>query len=178
MIRRATVSDADVLADLAAETFKLACPPYHTPENIALHLAEVLSVENFEDYATEEEYDLFVAEQGGRILGFALLDALLCDDEEVEPLLSHAQPSMELSKLYVHPDAHGTGIAVKLFEAVQEAARDRDAASLWLTVWEENARALAFYTKQGFAPIGNRDYPVGDLVDHDLVCLKVFSKSD
>lgn len=172
------MEDAEGLAELAAQTFRLACPPHHTPENIALHLAEVLAVENFEDYATEEEYDLFVAEQGGRILGFSLIDALLCDDEEVEPLLRHAQPSMELSKLYVHPDAHGLGVAQQLFDAAEDAARDRDATSLWLTVWEENARALAFYAKQGFIVAGNRDYPVGDLVDHDLVCLKVFSKSD
>jgi GNAT superfamily N-acetyltransferase len=179
LMRRAVVGDAPALAALAAETFPLACPPYHSPENIALHLAQVLSKDDFEDYATEEEeYDLFVAESNGRLVGFALLDCLACDDEEVEPLLAGAHPSYELSKLYVHPDAHGSGVAQSLFEASEKEARIRGASSLWLTVWGENARALRFYEKNGFTPVGDRLYPVGDLVDHDMVCLKVFSKSD
>jgi ribosomal protein S18 acetylase RimI-like enzyme len=179
LTRRALVGDAPALAALAVETFPLACPPYHSPENIALHLAQVLSVDDFEDYATEEEeYDLFVAEAAGRIVGFSLLDCLACDDEEVEPLLAGAHPSYELSKLYVHPDAHGTGVAQSLLEACEHEARVRGARSLWLTVWGENAKALRFYEKNGFTPVGDRLYPVGDLVDHDLVCLKVFSKGD
>lgn len=177
-IRRGTVDDAQSLADLAEMTFPLACPPYHTPENIDMHLAEVLSVDNFEEYASEEDYDLFVAEVNGALIGFALLDTLACDDEEVEPLLAGAHPSMELSKLYVHPAAHGTGAAQALFDAVDDAARDRSAASLWLTVWMENARALAFYRRNGFTVVGDRFYPVGELVDHDHVALKVFSKGD
>ena len=88
VIRRGTERDAEALAELAELTFPLACPPYHTPQNIAAHLAEVLSEEDFEDYASDDDYDLFVAVGGGQILGFALLDTLACDDEEVEPLLA------------------------------------------------------------------------------------------
>ena len=65
-----------------------------------------------------------------------------------------------------------------MFEHCDAEARLRGATSLWLTVWRENARALRFYEKNGFTPVGDRYYPVGDLVDHDLVCLKAFSKSD
>ena len=178
-MRRAKTSDAPALAALASETFPLACPPYHSPENIALHLSQVLSADDFEDYATEEEeYDLFVAESAGRLVGFSLLDCLACDDDEVEPLLAGAHPSYELSKLYVHPDAHGAGVAPALFVKCEEEAHARGAKSMWLTVWKENARALRFYTKNGFAPVGDRFYRVGELVDHDFVCLKVFSKGD
>ena len=178
-VRPGLSTDAPALADLAAVTFPLACPPYHTPENIALHLEDVLSEECFEEYATEvEDYALFVAIANGKMVGFSLLDCLACDDDVVEPMLKKSLPSMELSKVYVHPSAHGSGVAQGLFEACQNEARDRDAASMWLTVWGENARALRFYEKNGFTPVGERLYPVGNLVDHDLVCLKVFSKSD
>jgi ribosomal protein S18 acetylase RimI-like enzyme len=179
IVRPGVATDAPALAELAAVTFPLACPPYHTPENIALHLAEVLSEDSFDEYATEvDDYALFVAQANGKLVGFSLLDCLACDDDVVEPMLKASLPSMELSKVYVHPDAHGSGVAQALFEACQAEARDREAASLWLTVWRENARALRFYEKNGFSPLGERLYPVGDLVDHDLVCLKVFSKGD
>lgn len=177
-IRRGTLRDADLLADLAEVTFPLACPPYHSPANIASHLAQTLSPESFEEYAEDEDYDLFVAQANGRIVGFALLDCLACDDEVVEPLLAGAHPSIELSKLYVHPSVHGAGVAQALFDACEESARDRSAASLWLTVWKENARALTFYAKNGFTVRGDRMYPVGEHLDHDFVAVKVFSKGD
>jgi len=177
-IRRGRAGDAERLAELAEEVFPLACPPHHTRENINKHLAEVLSEDDFEEYASDDDYDLFVAESNGHLVGFALLDTLACDDEEVEPLLAGVHPNMELSKLYVHPDAHGSGVAQQLFDEIDAAARDRSATSLWLTVWMDNARALAFYRRNGFEVVGDRFYPVGDLLDHDYVAVKVFSKGD
>jgi ribosomal protein S18 acetylase RimI-like enzyme len=35
------------------------------------------------------------------------------------------------------------------------------AHTLWLGVWEHNARAIAFYRKYGFQRIGEHVFPVG-----------------
>lgn len=56
----------------------------------------------------------------------------------------------ELSWIYFDPTAHGTGFAAELVHA---ALGDRP-AYLWFA--EHNLRALAFYTKLGFAPDGHR----------------------
>ena len=41
------------------------------------------------------------------------------------------------------------------------AARGLGARTLWLSVWERNPRAQAFYAKTGFTRVGEADFWVG-----------------
>ncbi|MDQ2636518.1 MAG: GNAT family N-acetyltransferase, partial [Actinomycetota bacterium] len=51
----ASASQADLigLADVAARTFPLACPPSATPQDIAAFIAENLSEDRFRDYLAD-----------------------------------------------------------------------------------------------------------------------------
>jgi len=40
---------------------------------------------------------------------------------------------------------------------------------LWLGVWERNARAIAFYRKQGFEVVGEQEFMLGADRQRDLV---------
>jgi ribosomal protein S18 acetylase RimI-like enzyme len=42
-----------------------------------------------------------------------------------------------------------------------DAARARGARTVWLGVWERNARAMAFYRKHGFARVGAHTFMLG-----------------
>jgi diamine N-acetyltransferase len=46
-------------------------------------------------------------------------------------------------------------------DAVVGEARTRGAQTLWLGVWERNARAIAFYRKRGFQDVGRHQFLVG-----------------
>jgi ribosomal protein S18 acetylase RimI-like enzyme len=45
--------------------------------------------------------------------------------------------------------------------AVFESARAHGARSVWLCVWQENPRAIAFYGKQGFITVGSQIFILG-----------------
>ena len=168
-LRLATADDAQALATLAALTFPLACPSYHTPENIARHLERVLSPERFAEYATSDDYHLTVADMAGSIIGYGMVDYQEATDPIVrEHLGAHARAA-ELSKLYVHPEFHGVGISHGLLEQAlgDMSARGKDTA--WLTVNQLNARANAFYEKSGFAIVADKIYRVGDVIDDDYL---------
>lgn len=79
------------------------------------------------------------------------------------------RPTIELSKCYVDPGFHGAGVGAGLVAASAEAARARGAASVWLGVNQENARANRFYEKQGFALVGTKRFLVGDRYEDDFV---------
>ena len=65
-----------------------------------------------------------------------------------------------LDRLYVHPEAQGRGIGRALLDHVVTAS---DGASrLFLDVAPENARAIAFYERHGFAQVGLTDDCEGD----------------
>lgn len=98
------------------------------------------------------------------------------DDEDVAAAVS-ARPTVELSKVYVHPDRHGAGVAAALVAATLDEAARRGAASVWLGVNRENARANRFYEKSGFALVGTRRFLVGDRLEDDYVRERVLDRS-
>ena len=168
LIRPAVIADADALSAVAAATFKLACPPDMTEEAIAAFVAEHLTPDSFAGYLTDPERALLIAEEGGEPLGYTMLVFGEPYAEDVRAVVPQ-RPAAELSKIYVLPEAAGTGLAGGLMEASVAIARNRGAAVLWLGTNQQNQRAQRFYAKSGFAHVGTRRFWVGDHWEDDDV---------
>ena len=64
-----TPADADrltELADVAARTFPLACPPSCTPADVAAFIAENLTAARFGDYLDDPDRTVLTATDDGR----------------------------------------------------------------------------------------------------------------
>ncbi len=168
MIRPAGADDAARLHEIARVTFPLACPPDAAPESIAAFIAEHLSTEAFVRYLADPERELFIAELNGQTVGYTML----VHQEPIDPDVAAAvtvRPTSELSKVYVHPDHHGAGLAAQLVRVSVDAAHARGAASVWLGVNQQNARANRFYEKNGFVLAGTKRFKVGQRYEDDFV---------
>ena len=167
-VRPARASDANALAVLAAITFPLACPPHTTEASKRAFIAQHLSRTSFDGYLADPERRLFVAESDGPLLGYTMLVAGEPSDADVAAAVA-TRPTIELSKCYVHPDAHGGGIAAELMRASLAAAAELMVRSVCLGVNQENARAQRFYGRHGFAVVGAKRFRVGDRDESDFV---------
>lgn len=168
VIRTATTDDAGRLAELAAVTFPLACPPGSPPEDIAAHLANTLSPDNFRAYLADPAVTVLVMDADGELRGYSLLVARPAEDPDVAAVLTEL-PCTELSKCYVHPDHHGLGAAAELMHASIGSAAASGARGLWLGVNSQNARAIRFYEKSGFRRVGTKSFKLGSTVENDFV---------
>ena len=168
VIRAATPGDADPLHRIAAETFPLACPPHTTVEAIAAFVALHLSRSAFEGYLADAERALFVAEAGAEAVGYTMVVFGEPSDADAAASVT-ARPTAELSKCYVRPAFHGSGVAQALVDASADVARARGARTLWLGVNQGNERANRFYEKAGFERVGVKRFLVGDRYEHDFV---------
>ena len=183
VVRPAGPADADRLAQVAAETFALACPPHATQESIDAFIADVLSTQCFERYLADPDRDLFlsVAEDAedaqdaddanradGLVTGYAMVVHADPTDPDVQAALT-LRPSSELSKIYVRPDHHGAGTSRLLMDATLEAAQARGAAGVWLGVNQQNERAQRFYARSGFTKVGTKRFLVGARYEDDYV---------
>lgn len=167
-VRPATEHEVEALHELAAATFPLACPAHLPAAAIDAFVAEHLSVAAFEAHLANPDHVVLVAELDGRLLGYAL--AKLGRPAAVDVLAAVPDgPWCELSKLYVHPDGHGSEVAPALLEAVLLEARRASVATLWLGVNQLNQRANAFYAKHGLEILGPRHFVVGGQVEADFV---------
>ena len=174
LVRLARHDDAPALAELAAVTFPLACPPDSTPEDQRAFVDTVLSQSAFESYLADGRRTILVAqdEQDARLDGYVMLVAGMPADPDVRTTLS-LWPTVELSKCYVRPQRHGAGVADLLLEAGLENARVRRAVGCWLGVNQLNERAQRFYHRHGFRRVGTKHFRVGSRIEDDYVLERV-----
>ena len=180
--RVATRSDAPALAELAARTFPLACPPGTKPEDIAEFLATVLSSGGFGTFLADPTHTILLAEtsdapappaERGEVMpiAYAMLVAEEIEDPEVAAVVT-AETPLTLSKFYALPAQHGGGVARVLMDEVVAHAVRAGHDVLWLGVNQHNARARRFYEKSGFAVVGTKHFRVGSEVHDDFVMLR------
>ena len=155
VIRSGVIADAAALAELAARTFHETFAADNQPEDLALHMARSYGAPQQEQELREPTIATLLAEVNGQLAGYAQLR------EGTAPACVTAGAPIELWRFYVDQQWHGRGIAQALMQAVEDAACARGARTLWLGVWERNARAMAFYQKTGFTDVGSHVFMLG-----------------
>lgn len=166
MIRRATADDASTLAEFAARTFVATFGASTTDADLALFVQTAYGAQQQGAEIADPSVDVFIAEESGVLAGFAQLR-----DGPAPDCVTDDAP-IELWRFYVDRPWHGRGVARSLMEAVEQQARARGATSIWLSVWEENVRAQAFYAKAGFRQAGTKDFVVGSDIQTDWVMVR------
>ncbi len=167
-VRPAGAADVSPVAAVAAATFELACPPSMTRDRVEAFVDEVLSPERFAGYVADPTRQVLLAETEGTVLGYAMLVLGEPSDDDVRATI-RLRPTVEVSKIYVLPQAHGTGAGALLMARALEWARENGAAGVWLGVNQQNERAQRFYGKSGFERVGSKRFLVGGVYEDDYV---------
>jgi ribosomal protein S18 acetylase RimI-like enzyme len=162
-IRRATRADAAPLAELAARTFAETYAAYNDPGDMAAHLTAKYGEAKQAEELADPAATYLLAELDGRLVGFAYVVA------DRPPRGIRMDAPVELVRFYVVRDWHGRGVAQRLMDACVAEARRRGGRTLWLAVWQENPRAIAFYRKAGFRLVGTTSFRLGSQVQDDDV---------
>ena len=166
VIKEATDADAAKLAEFGARTFFESFAADNTPEDMQRHLDTAFSPDRqLAEIRNPDIETLIVLGSEERWAGFAQLRAGKHSAGVPE------QGSIELWRFYVDRAWHGQGMAAVLMDAAKQRARRRGASTLWLGVWERNARAQAFYRKHGFSKVGSQVFVVGSDPQTDDVLL-------
>jgi diamine N-acetyltransferase len=162
-IRRVIPAEAAALAELAARTFAETFGPDNRPEDMAAHLASAYGIRQQAEELIDPDVITLVAESDGRWMAYAQVR------RSTAPACVTGEFPVEIRRFYVDRPWHGRGIARPLMTAAQEAARELGGRTLWLGVWERNPRAVAFYEKCGFRPVGEQDFWLGSDHQTDLI---------
>jgi diamine N-acetyltransferase len=163
VIRLAEPADAPVLADLAARTFFETYAAQNTAEDMAAYLASSFGEAQQGGQIADPDVRSLLAEVAGEAAGYVQLRR-----GEPPPCVQGAH-AIEVWRFYVDRRWIGRGLAQRLMAAAREEARALGGQTLWLGVWERNPRAIAFYCKCGFVPVGEHLFQFGADAQTDLV---------
>lgn len=169
-VRRARPEEAAELAALMARTFVAAFGPANQPQHLATHLARSYAPAIQARELADPDISVLVADDRGTLAGYATLRT-----GEVPAEVTGPAP-LQLWRFYVDQAWHGRGLAQRLMSAVYDEARARGARTLWLGVWEENPRGIAFYRKEGFEAVGRFLFHVGDDPQRDLIMARSLAR--
>lgn len=164
-VRFATVSDAELMAQLAETTFRDAFQdhPKNAPEDLEAYIAKAFSIDQIRSELAATENIFLLAETGNEAAGYAKLVR-----ENTEPGITARRP-IELSRLYSHQRFLGRGVGQRLLEDCFRIARSEGFDVMWLGVWEFNPRARRFYEKNGFRYVGSHVFLLGSDPQTDLL---------
>jgi ribosomal protein S18 acetylase RimI-like enzyme len=162
-IRRGTIADAGLLSELGARTFSDTFAVDNTPEDLAEYVATSFSIAQQTAELENPASTFLIAEVDGHPAGYAKLH-----DGEPEKGVEGPKP-VELVRLYVSRDWLGRGIGEQLMRACIDEARKAGHETIWLGVWERNARAQAFYRKWNFRTVGEHMFQLGSDLQRDLL---------
>ncbi|MGH8177331.1 MAG: GNAT family N-acetyltransferase [Steroidobacter sp.] len=151
-IRAARSTDAATLTEFARKTYTQAFGNTFRPSDLSSHLDRHLSLAKVVRILGEDV--VLLAEADAAIIGYVQFgEARSSTGVDV----SGAQ---ELRRLYVDAAFQDRGVGAALMDAALEHPRLRNAARIYLEVWEHNLRAQKFYVRYGFKVIGTRAFAV------------------
>jgi len=162
-IRRGTLADAALLSELGARTFSETFAADNTPEDLAAYVATSFNVAQQTSELEDPGSTFLIAEVNGHAAGYAKLH-----DGEPEKGVEGAKP-IELVRLYVSRHWLGRGVGEQLMRACIDEARQAGHETIWLGVWERNARAQAFYRKWNFRAVGEHMFQLGSDLQRDIL---------
>jgi diamine N-acetyltransferase len=166
IIRLAGPGDAAAVAAFGERSFRETFGPDNRPDDMDAYCAATYAIDRQRQELAAPERFTLLAEMDSNLAGYAQLR-----DGLAPACVTGADP-IELLRFYVDRRWHGQGIARTLMAETLAHARALSRRTIYLAVWERNARAIAFYRKVGFRDVGAQPFQLGKDVQTDQVMMR------
>ena len=164
LIRRAGVEDAEVLAEFGARLFEETFGAANDPDDMRIYLTGAFSPAlQMAELVDPNKAVWFATDEHNELIGYTILRR-----GSRGPGVGGGETA-EVQRIYADGRWQGRGVGRRLMDQCIEQARAWGADVLWLAVWEENPRAIAFYERSGFTKVGITTFVLGRDIQHDLV---------
>lgn len=162
-IRRANVADAQAVSRIAAQTFTQTFGHLYPDEDLQAFIRDSYAVDKQAVILGHPDYAVWLLEHDGQVVGHAAAGPCGLPHPQV------AAGDGELKRLYVLSGVQNGGWGGKLFQAALDWLERDGPRTLWIGVWSQNLGAQRFYRRHGFEHVGDYEFPVGRVRDHEFI---------
>lgn len=166
-IKKVTLEDLTALQLIGRQTFSETFASVNSEENMIKYLDESFAAEKLTKELNNPNSYFFLAVLDEKTVGYLKLNTADAQTEEEDI------NALEIERIYVAKEFHGKKVAQALYAQAEKTAEQLKATYMWLGVWEENFRAVSFYTKNGFVQFDTHIFRLGDDEQTDLMMKKV-----
>jgi ribosomal protein S18 acetylase RimI-like enzyme len=162
-IRKALPADLNLLIDLGKSCFYEAFKEKTAPQDMAAYLNATFRKSNIEKQLNDDRSLIFIAEIDSESAGYVY------SHPAASPQGLDDKAALKLERIYLRKRYYGHAIGDALMGTTIEEARSRGYRSVWLSSWELNHRANAFYKKWKFEVVGHQKFVVGSDIQNDFI---------
>ena len=162
-IRKINVQEIYSLQLLGKQTFTETFAAFNSAENMVKYVTEGFSIEKLESELNNIDSEFYFAEENNTPIGYLKLNF---GNNQTE-LKDHK--ALEIERIYVLKEYHGKSVGQLLYQKAIEVAKNKHVDYVWLGVWEENKRAINFYSKNGFKAFDTHLFVLGDEAQTDIM---------
>lgn len=153
-IIKATTENLALIADIGRRTFIESHGHSAAPEDITRYVAEKFSEEVLLAELNDANNIFHILYHEQRPAGYSKI------------ILNASHPAIQskhvtkLERLYLLKEFYNLKLGYELYQFNIELSRKNNQEGIWLFVWKENHRAVDFYMRAGFEPIGSFDFQI------------------
>jgi ribosomal protein S18 acetylase RimI-like enzyme len=166
VIRHATQKDATLIADISRQTFYETFSGQNSKEDMDIFLGTQFTRGRLMLEVGRAGKTFLIAEDDNVVAGYAKLN------DQRQPANIGSKNCLEIARLYAVKGMIGKGVGSFLMEEIVKIATEQKKEMLWLGVWKENERAIAFYRKWGFEVFDECDFILGNDLQKDWMMKK------
>ena len=162
-IRKATISDLEIIQEISSQTFIETFAELNTPENMENYIQENFNSQQVALEINNPESEFHLAILDNETIAYLKLNFGNAQTE------IHSPQAMEIHRIYVLKKFHGKKIGQLLLNEAIKIGQESGVDSIWLGVWEKNYKAIQFYNNNDFIEFDKHTFILGNDVQTDLL---------
>ncbi|HVG16929.1 MAG TPA: GNAT family N-acetyltransferase [Chitinophagaceae bacterium] len=155
-IRRATISDAWLIARLAKKSFIESHGHSASEKDIGFYVSTNLSLTAIRRDLNSQGNIYHLIYYKKQPAGFSKI--ILYQPHQGLAI----KPVAKLERLYLLERFYGLGLGYRLFRFLVILCKQKTQQGMWLFVWKQNERAIKFYKQSGFTIAGTGDFKISE----------------
>jgi ribosomal protein S18 acetylase RimI-like enzyme len=162
-INKASILELETIQKISIQTFTDTFAAVNTAENMMNYIRDNFNLEKISSEINNPDSAFYIAIFENETVGYLKINFGNAQTEKQK------ENTLEIHRIYVLETFHGKKVGQLLLDEAIKIAQETDIDSIWLGVWEENHKALRFYTKNGFVEFDKHIFILGDEVQTDLL---------
>lgn len=151
------------LQAIGRQTFTETFSSTNSEENLNAYLQYGFSTAKLTAELNNPNSEFYFATLNDKVIGYLKINFGIAQTELQDP------KAMEVERIYVLGEFQSKKVGQLLFEKALAIAKNKKVDFVWLGVWEENHRAIRFYTKNGFVAFDSHIFLMGNDKQTDIL---------
>ncbi len=163
---KCTQEDLQTLQEISIETFTETFKDQNSSEHLNAYLEGAFNLKQLEGELSNKCSQFFFVYLNNEIAGYLKVNI---NDAQTEEM---GDETLEVERIYIKSKFQKNGLGKVLINKAIETAVESGKRKIWLGVWEENNKAIAFYKNMGFVQEGTHSFFMGEDEQVDYIMVK------